>query len=60
MSRIKTKPLPQRFPEMFLLSVYGVCIIGAIITQFNGKRTSEPQSLMWLSGNQGCERNGTG
>jgi autotransporter-associated beta strand protein len=36
MSRIKTKPLPQRFPEMFLLSVYGVCIICAIIAQFNG------------------------
>jgi autotransporter-associated beta strand protein len=36
MSRIKTKPLPQRFPEMFLLSVYGVCIIFAIIAQFNG------------------------
>ena len=36
MSRIKTKPLPQRFPEMFLLSVYGVCIICAIVAQFNG------------------------
>jgi hypothetical protein len=35
MSRIKTKPLPQRFPEMFLLSVYGVCIICAIVAQFN-------------------------
>jgi autotransporter-associated beta strand protein len=36
MSRIKTKPLPQIFPEMFLFSVYGVCIICAIIGQFNG------------------------
>ena len=36
MSRIKTKPLPQRFPEMFLLSVYVVCIICAIVAQFNG------------------------
>ena len=35
MSRIKTKPFPQRFPEMFLFSVYGVCIICAIIAQFN-------------------------
>jgi autotransporter-associated beta strand protein len=35
MSRIKTKPFPQRFPEMFLLSVFGVCIICAIIAQFN-------------------------
>ena len=35
MSRIKARPLPQRFPEMFLLSVYGVCIICAIIAQFN-------------------------